>query len=77
MKLANKAIVVAGGAQGLGRACAERFIADGVKVFITDINAEVLQATADEIGAHHIAADISKRILMSRLPGYAFIGLTL
>jgi NAD(P)-dependent dehydrogenase (short-subunit alcohol dehydrogenase family) len=30
MKLTDKAIVVTGGAQGLGRACAERFIAKGV-----------------------------------------------
>ncbi|MBT8434551.1 MAG: SDR family oxidoreductase [Gammaproteobacteria bacterium] len=61
MKLSDKAIVVTGGAQGLGRACAERFIADGAEVLITDINAEALAATAAEIGAHHIAADISKR----------------
>lgn len=61
MKLSDKAIVVTGGAQGLGRSCAERFIADGARVLIADINEEILQATADEIGAQHVAADISKR----------------
>jgi NAD(P)-dependent dehydrogenase (short-subunit alcohol dehydrogenase family) len=61
MKLKDKAIVVTGGAQGLGRACAERFIADGAGVLITDINEKSLMATANEIGASHLTADISKR----------------
>jgi len=61
MKLKNKAIVVTGGAQGLGRACAERFIADGASVLISDINSEVLSSTAEEIGAAYLQADISKR----------------
>jgi len=34
MKLSDKAIVVTGGAQGLGRACAERFIADGGRLVL-------------------------------------------
>jgi NAD(P)-dependent dehydrogenase (short-subunit alcohol dehydrogenase family) len=61
MKLKDKAIVVTGGAQGLGRACAERFITDGASVLITDINEKSLMATANEIGASHLTADISKR----------------
>lgn len=61
MKLKDKAIVVTGGAQGLGRACAERFIADGASVLITDINEKSLMVTANEIGASHLTADISKR----------------
>jgi len=67
MKLSDKAIVVTGGAQGLGRACAERFIADGARVLIADINEEILQATADEIGAQHTTADISKRSEIEKL----------
>jgi NAD(P)-dependent dehydrogenase (short-subunit alcohol dehydrogenase family) len=46
MRLSDKAIAVTGGAQGLGRACSERFIADGARVLITDINEEILQTTA-------------------------------
>lgn len=61
MKLGGKAIVVTGGAQGLGRACAERFIADGARVLIADIAGKKLAATAAEIGAAHIVADVSKR----------------
>ena len=61
MKLKGKAIVVTGGAQGLGRACAERFIADGARVVIADINKASLKKAADKIGAQYLAADISKR----------------
>ena len=61
MKLDGKNIVVTGGAQGLGRACAERFLADGANVLISDINAAKLQETAAEIGADHVVADISRR----------------
>lgn len=61
MKLKNKSIVVTGGAQGLGRSCAERFIADGAQVLVSDINKEKLEDTAKEIGAQYLVADISKR----------------
>jgi NAD(P)-dependent dehydrogenase (short-subunit alcohol dehydrogenase family) len=43
MRLAGKVAVVTGGAQGLGRACAERFLADGAKVVIGDIKGATLQ----------------------------------
>lgn len=67
MKLKDKAIVVTGGAQGLGRACAERFIADGAYALITDIKEDVLVETAKQIGVAHVAADVSKRADVERV----------
>ena len=51
MRFAGKVIVITGAAQGIGRASAVRFLAEGAKVAIADVNAERLAATAQEIGA--------------------------
>ena len=51
MKLANRIAVVTGAARGIGRACAERLLAEGAKVVIGDIDAERLKQTAAEIGS--------------------------
>lgn len=59
MKVKNQVCVVTGAAGGIGRALAERFVAEGAAaVVISDIAAH-LDATAAEIGAHAIAADVS------------------
>lgn len=50
MRLAGKVAVVTGAAQGIGRACAERFLKDGAKVVIGDVNAAQLAKTAAELG---------------------------
>lgn len=51
MRFAGKVIVITGAAQGIGRACAVRFLSEGAKVVIADVNAERLAATAGEIGS--------------------------
>lgn len=43
--------VVTGGARGIGRGIAERMVARGHRVVITDIDGEAARATAAEIGA--------------------------
>jgi len=48
--IAGKTAVVTGGASGLGRATVERYAADGANVAIFDLNAELGQAIADELG---------------------------
>lgn len=59
-QLSGKIGVVTGGASGIGRAIAQAMIAQGMRVVISDIEANRLQATADEIGATAIQADVSK-----------------
>lgn len=46
MRLEGKVCAVTGAAQGLGRACAERFAREGAKVVVSDINAEGVRETA-------------------------------
>ena len=50
MKLAGKIAVVTGAARGIGRATAERLLAEGAKVFVSDIDDVQLQQTAADIG---------------------------
>ena len=50
MKLAGKIAVVTGAARGIGRATAERLLAEGAKVVVSDIDEAALQRTAAEIG---------------------------
>ena len=50
MRFAGKVVVITGGAQGIGRATAVRFLAEGAQVVIADVNAVRLTATAAEIG---------------------------
>ena len=59
MQIAGAVIVVTGGASGIGRALATRFIADGAKaVVIADFNADAVVAVGDEIGAQSFAVDV-------------------
>ncbi|WP_417665364.1 SDR family oxidoreductase [Pseudidiomarina sp.] len=48
MKIAESTIVITGGAQGLGRAMAEHFAADGAQLALIDMNADTL-AEAEKI----------------------------
>ena len=50
MQLQDKVAVITGGASGLGRAAVRRFIANGAKCAIFDMNAEKGEALAAELG---------------------------
>ncbi len=60
MKLQNARILITGGSLGIGKATARLLIENGAKVAITGRNAKNLQATATEIGAFPIVADVAK-----------------
>ena len=49
MRFLGKTIIVTGGAQGIGRACVQEFVAEGGAVVIADIAAEAGEALAQEI----------------------------
>ena len=50
-ELTGKVAIVTGGASGIGRGCAARFVADGAKVVVADVNAEEGEAFAASLGA--------------------------
>ena len=59
MRLENKVALVTGGAAGIGKATAERFIEEGATVIICDVNAEAGEATAVELGAEFYQVNIA------------------
>lgn len=59
-RFAGRTAVITGGASGLGRAVAKRFVAEGGKVALWDVNADWLADVAGEVGAAHTAlVDVS------------------
>ncbi|WP_026868535.1 SDR family NAD(P)-dependent oxidoreductase [Inquilinus limosus] len=57
--LDGKLAVVTGGAQGIGRAVAERFIASGAQVVLWDRDQALVEETAKAIGAKGVAIDVT------------------
>jgi NAD(P)-dependent dehydrogenase (short-subunit alcohol dehydrogenase family) len=55
---AGRVYVVTGGAQGIGRACAERFAAEGARVMIADID-PAGQQVADALGGGFTRTDMA------------------
>jgi D-sorbitol dehydrogenase (acceptor) len=63
MKLKDKLAVVTGGAGGIGRAVAERYVREGARVVIADLLLDKAKETAAAIGpkAMAVAVDVSRR----------------
>jgi len=59
MRLADKTAIVTGGASGFGKGIALKFVQEGAKVIVADINAELAQETAKEIGATAHTLDVA------------------
>lgn len=61
MRLKDRVALITGGAAGIGKATAQRFVEEGAVVVIGDINAEAGRATADSLGVEFHQVDISRR----------------
>lgn len=58
MKHQGKVVMVTGAAQGLGLACAQRFIEDGASVFMIDVQADKLHQQAEALGECAVAMPV-------------------
>ena len=58
-ELAGRIAVVTGGASGIGKAMAKRFVDAGMQVVIADVEDVPLQSTADELGVVGIRTDVA------------------
>jgi NAD(P)-dependent dehydrogenase (short-subunit alcohol dehydrogenase family) len=57
--LQGKVAIVTGGAQGIGAACAERFVREGAKVVLADVNDTAGEALAQQLQATYVHCDVS------------------
>jgi 3-oxoacyl-[acyl-carrier protein] reductase len=66
--LVGRVAIVTGGAQGLGRAIAERFCASGATVVLWDLDRALARRTAEELGNGTLAlgVDVSKPAVVER-----------
>lgn len=62
MRLKGKTAVVTGGASGFGAGIVRKFLAEGARVAVADINAEAAEAFASQLGgqAFAVSVDVSK-----------------
>ena len=61
MELKDRVIVVTGGARGIGRAMAARFVAESPRaIVLADVDGDELAASATQIGATAIRCDVSR-----------------
>ncbi|MEC9347314.1 MAG: SDR family oxidoreductase [Pseudomonadota bacterium] len=68
MRIQGKTCIVTGGAGGIGKAVAKRFIAEGAKgVVIADLHDGPLQAVAAEIGAIGVQTDVASEASIRNL----------
>ena len=59
MRLKGKAAIVTGGASGFGAGIAGKFIAEGARVMIGDVNGKAADAKAQELGCEAVETDVS------------------
>ena len=58
MQLDGRVALVTGGAEGIGRGIVQRYVAEGAQVALADVNAELGQKTAADLGAHFVQCDV-------------------
>lgn len=59
-RLKDRVAIITGGASGIGRATVERFISEGAKVVLADLDAASGERAANELGATFVQVDVSQ-----------------
>ena len=72
MRLHNKTAIVTGGASGFGAGIVRKFLEEGARVMIADINGNAAAALAKELGALSQQVDVSKDASVQALAEAAY-----
>ena len=69
MKLKDKVAIITGSAEGIGKAIALEFSQQGAKVVVADVNEELAQKTASEIGdsAFPVTVDVTNWVQVTQM----------
>jgi 3-oxoacyl-[acyl-carrier protein] reductase len=59
MRLEGKTAIVTGGASGFGAGIVRKFVAEGARVMVADINAEGAEVLAEELGVQAVAQHVN------------------
>lgn len=70
-RLAGKSALVIGAARGIGEGIARRFVEEGAKLVIADVESEAGKETAKRLGGHFIEVDVSRKEDAERAVGLA------
>ncbi|HOB68033.1 SDR family oxidoreductase [Ottowia sp.] len=65
--LQDRVVIVTGGSQGIGEACARRFAREGAHVVIADVADERGRALAGELGALYVHCDVGDKAQVNAL----------
>jgi NAD(P)-dependent dehydrogenase (short-subunit alcohol dehydrogenase family) len=66
-RLSGMRAVITGAAQGIGKAIAEAFVAEGAELILADIDTERLAVTAAELGQEGMVIDVALKAEIARL----------
>ena len=66
-RLDGKTAIVTGGASGFGAGIVRKFVAEGAKVLVADINGDAAAALARELGAKSQQVDVSKDLSVAAM----------
>lgn len=74
MRLKDKVALITGGARGIGRAIAERYVEEGATVVVADLLAEEARQTARDIGprAHAVGVDVGSNASIAEMDAAVF-----
>jgi NAD(P)-dependent dehydrogenase (short-subunit alcohol dehydrogenase family) len=67
MNVSEKIIIVTGGAHGIGKALCQRFVQEGAKVAIADLDLDAAQLLATELNALAVQCDVSNEDEIKKL----------
>ena len=67
LTLAGAGVVVTGGGSGIGAGLVRRFVAEGARVVVNDVDALAGAGVADEVGALALAGDASDPVVVAQL----------